>query len=121
MAVDFPKLLADLNVETTNLHEILSGLRADQWELPTLADGSAIRDQVSHLAYFDEAAGLALTDTAAFDKTAKSYFILNVTQRRHWTDTALAAEGLDARQWTAIAQAYAGARGKGRDPQAAVS
>jgi uncharacterized protein (TIGR03084 family) len=72
MAVDFAKLLAALNAESRNLRAILGRLREDQWELPTPAAGWAIRDQVSHLAYFDEVAALALTDTDAFDRTAKS-------------------------------------------------
>jgi uncharacterized protein (TIGR03084 family) len=72
MAVDFARLLADLNEESVNLRAILSRLREDQWELPTPADGWAIRDQVSHLAYFDEVAALALTDADAFETTATS-------------------------------------------------
>jgi uncharacterized protein (TIGR03084 family) len=35
-------------------------------------------------------------------------FCLVVTQRRHWTDTALEATGQDARDWLEIAQAFAG-------------
>jgi uncharacterized protein (TIGR03084 family) len=72
MAVDFAKLLTDLNAESANLRATVSRLREDQWELPTPADGWAIRDQVSHLAYFDDVAALALTDAEAFDRTAKS-------------------------------------------------
>lgn len=36
-------------------------------------------------------------------------FALVVTQRRHWTETALAVEGPVATQWLDIAQAFAGA------------
>lgn len=36
-------------------------------------------------------------------------FALVVTQRRHWTETALIADGPVARQWLDIAQAFAGA------------
>jgi uncharacterized protein (TIGR03084 family) len=266
MAVDFAKLLADLSTESANLYAILGRLREDQWELPTPADGWAIRDQVSHLAYFDDVAALALTDADAFEETAKSLlakgpdfpdvvaderrsmgcaellewlttsraallttylcddprrrtpwfgppmsvassatarlmeswahgqdvydaldvahphspglrsiahlgvstfgwafrlnelpvpeepvrvellspqggeqwvwgpaeavnrvsgpaedFVLAVTQRRHWTDTALVAHGPVVTQWMGIAQAFAGGRGRGRDPRASAS
>jgi uncharacterized protein (TIGR03084 family) len=51
-------------------------------------------------------------------------FCLVVTQRRHWTDTGLAATGQDAREWLRIAQAFAGPPtvtqpGRGRGHQAA--
>ncbi|SNR77982.1 TIGR03084 family protein [Haloechinothrix alba] len=41
-------------------------------------------------------------------------FCLVVTQRRHPDDTALAAEGDEARRWLGIAQAFAGPPGQGR-------
>jgi uncharacterized protein (TIGR03084 family) len=43
-------------------------------------------------------------------------FCLLVTQRRHRDDLNLTVEGADARQWVTIAQAYAGAAGRGREP-----
>lgn len=45
-------------------------------------------------------------------------FALLVTQRRHVVDTALVAEGPLAREWTTIAQAFAGPAGAGRPPLA---
>jgi uncharacterized protein (TIGR03084 family) len=36
-------------------------------------------------------------------------FVLTVTQRRHWTETALIAEGPVAQRWLDVAQAFAGA------------
>jgi uncharacterized protein (TIGR03084 family) len=73
MAVDFAQLLADLDDETTHLDELLNGLGEElQWDRATLADGWAIRDQISHLAYFDDAACLALTDGPAFERLAQN-------------------------------------------------
>jgi uncharacterized protein (TIGR03084 family) len=43
-------------------------------------------------------------------------FCLVVTQRRHRDDTSLAVTGPAAEEWIGIAQAFAGARGPGRDP-----
>jgi uncharacterized protein (TIGR03084 family) len=71
MAVDFPRLLADLRAETDALLACLAGLRADQWDQPTPAAGWAIRDQVSHLAFFDDVAHLALIDAVAFRAEAE--------------------------------------------------
>lgn len=66
MAVDMAELVADLDGETQDLEALLDGLTAEQWELATPAEGWAIRDQVSHLALFDEAATLSVTDPEAF-------------------------------------------------------
>jgi uncharacterized protein (TIGR03084 family) len=46
-------------------------------------------------------------------------FCLVVTQRRHRTDTGLVISGQTAGQWIAIAQAFAGAAGRGRPPRTA--
>ncbi len=43
-------------------------------------------------------------------------FCLLVTQRRHRDDLALTIEGETAQQWMAIAQAFAGPPGPGREP-----
>lgn len=59
MTLDFSHLLLDLEAETEDLVELLSALRPSEWSLPTPAAGWSIADQVSHLAYFDEAATLA--------------------------------------------------------------
>jgi uncharacterized protein (TIGR03084 family) len=42
-------------------------------------------------------------------------FCLLVTQRVHRDDTDLVATGADAEQWLAIAQAFAGPAGEGRE------
>jgi uncharacterized protein (TIGR03084 family) len=44
-------------------------------------------------------------------------FCLLVTQRRHRDDLTLTVSGADAEQWMAIAQAYAGTPGGGREPR----
>jgi len=43
-------------------------------------------------------------------------FCLVLTQRRHWSDTALVANGPLAAEWLAIGQAFAGPPGSGRQP-----
>lgn len=66
MALDFPGLLADLRGESDYLIGVLRGLTPQQWALPTPAPGWSIADQVSHLAFFDDSARLALTDAEQF-------------------------------------------------------
>ncbi|MEO3885741.1 TIGR03084 family metal-binding protein [Nonomuraea sp. B5E05] len=56
------ELLDDLRAETASFEALLRPLRDDDWERPTPAEGWAIRDQVSHLAWFDDAAARAVTD-----------------------------------------------------------
>jgi uncharacterized protein (TIGR03084 family) len=114
-------LLDDLVAETTVLTGMLAPLDALAWEWPTPAPGWAIRDQVSHLAYFDEAATLAATDpdrfraeTAALtggldtpgaalsDQIAGQYRQLPAAELREWLGRARAEYvrvlgGLDAR------------------------
>jgi uncharacterized protein (TIGR03084 family) len=46
-------------------------------------------------------------------------FCLVVTQRRHVADTDLEVQGPAAREWLAIAQAFAGPPGAGRPPRGA--
>lgn len=67
MSVDFPALVADLAAEQDALDALLMQLAPEQWELPTHAPGWAVRDQVTHLAFFDDAARLAIEDAAAFE------------------------------------------------------
>jgi uncharacterized protein (TIGR03084 family) len=66
MAVSMTALVADLAAESADLTGMLAPLSAADWERPTPAAGWAIRDQVSHLAFFDEQATLAAMDPDRF-------------------------------------------------------
>ena len=66
MAVDLFALAEDLRAETRLLERLLDPLAPADWDRATPAEGWAIRDQVSHLAYFDEQATLAATDPDLF-------------------------------------------------------
>jgi uncharacterized protein (TIGR03084 family) len=70
---EYGGLLADLAAETEQVDAMVAGLAAADWEMPTPAAGWAIRDQVSHLAYFDQAATLAATRPDEFaDQAAQA-------------------------------------------------
>jgi uncharacterized protein (TIGR03084 family) len=66
MAAAVGQLVDDLMVETEDLVALVTPLSPAGWETPTPAPGWSIRDQVGHLAYFDEQVTLAATDPDAF-------------------------------------------------------
>jgi uncharacterized protein (TIGR03084 family) len=68
---DYAGLLADLRHESDRIAEHLDGLAHEQWGLATPAQGWSIQDQVSHLAFFDGAARLALTQPQEFRALAE--------------------------------------------------
>lgn len=59
-------VVADLAAETESLLNLVKTLPLDGWDLSTPAEGWSIRDQITHLAYFDDATLLAIDDSAAF-------------------------------------------------------
>ena len=66
MAVAIGGLIDDLLAESRVLDLLLDGLPEPSWDTPTPAPGWAVRDQVSHLAYFDDATTRAITDLESF-------------------------------------------------------
>ncbi|MFT7475769.1 MAG: hypothetical protein ACI81L_002710 [Verrucomicrobiales bacterium] len=60
------QVLADLIGEQDALDDALAGLTPDEWETPTASARWSVADQIGHLAFFDEAAVLAITDHEAF-------------------------------------------------------
>jgi len=63
---DLEALGRDALAEHDDLRAILVGIPPDDWERPTPAAGWTVRDQISHLAYFDGAARLSMVDPDAF-------------------------------------------------------
>ncbi len=59
-------LLDDLDAEHLDLDVLVAALDDDRWSRATPAIGWTVRDQVSHLAYFDDAGLLAMTDPDGF-------------------------------------------------------
>lgn len=63
---DLKALVADLEAELDELDGLIAALSDTQWDLATPAEGWSIRDQISHLAFFDEQATAAVLDPDAF-------------------------------------------------------
>lgn len=59
-------ICSDLTAEQQSLDEIVAALDEQTWSLPTPADGWTIRDQISHLWFFDQRAAMALRDADEF-------------------------------------------------------
>ncbi|WP_109526725.1 MULTISPECIES: TIGR03084 family metal-binding protein [Nocardia] len=70
MALDYRGLLNDLEQESAHLIAHLRPLEQRTWETSTPAAGWAVRDQISHLAFFDDFAHLAMTDADRFRITS---------------------------------------------------
>ena len=64
-------LVDDLLAESGELREVLAGLGAADWGLATPAAGWNVTDQVTHLAYFDDAARLSVTEPERFAAEAR--------------------------------------------------
>ncbi|WP_460341374.1 TIGR03084 family metal-binding protein [Actinoallomurus acanthiterrae] len=69
MAVAMDELLSDLREETGDLERLL---KPGAWDLPTPAEGWTVRDQVIHLAWFDDAAVHAVRDPDAFREEVRA-------------------------------------------------
>jgi uncharacterized protein (TIGR03084 family) len=69
MPADLQALIEDLAAETAQLQAILE--QVTDWQLATPAPGWSVADQISHLAYFDDAAIIAATDPDAFAEIAR--------------------------------------------------
>ena len=64
--VDLDRLCSDLEDEHADLDRIVADLDEASWDKQTPAEGWSVRDQISHLAFFDRAGTLAITDADAF-------------------------------------------------------
>jgi len=74
MPADMRELADDLTAETAVLRDLVAGLDESGWSRPTPAAGWTVGDQISHLAYFDDAAIQAATDPEGFTSQALRAF-----------------------------------------------
>lgn len=66
MPMDMRQLADDLAAETAALRDMVADLDEAGWHRPTPAEGWTVGDQISHLAFFDDAAIQSAADPEAF-------------------------------------------------------
>lgn len=71
MASILESVVDDLAAEQAALEAVLTRLPRASWELPTHAPGWSVRDQVAHLAHFDELATLAIRAPGEFQSSLR--------------------------------------------------
>jgi len=107
MAPQLDDLLADLADEHRDLDAVVSQLSESTWRAPTLAEGWSIADQISHLAFFDERAAMAMTDpdgfTRDFEQMVAAGRDASVDRARTLPPTALLADWRVARSALVVA------------------
>jgi uncharacterized protein (TIGR03084 family) len=64
--VDVARVREDLIAEQQSLDSIVEDLDDESWRTPTPSPRWSVADQIGHLAYFDLAAAVAITDPEAF-------------------------------------------------------
>jgi uncharacterized protein (TIGR03084 family) len=64
--IKMKSICSDLAAEQAVLDDMVKGLDDDEWQIKTPFFGWTIKDEISHLAYFDMAARLSATDRKEF-------------------------------------------------------
>src|SRR5271170_5922323 len=118
--VSIPELCDDLLAETADLRTPLDPLAEEAWDTPTPAVGWSIRDQVSHLAYFDDAARTAIADPERYvvERDAAMADIDGMTDRVAATNRH--RRGPELLEWLAEARVGLVGAALEADPQARV-
>lgn len=99
MSLDFAALVDDLAAEQDALDAVLRQLRQEDWEVPTHAPGWAVRDQVAHLAFFDDAARLAIDDPDAFAALRKQALAEGAALEASYLARGRASAAADVYRW----------------------
>jgi uncharacterized protein (TIGR03084 family) len=118
MAVSLDTLLDDLLAETADVEAMIAPLDDSGVARPTPATGWDIRDQLTHLAFFDEAATQAAVDPDGF-RTAAAVLMeqgMDFPDRVAAEHAGLTAD--EVRAWFARARSAFVAAFRGRDPRA---
>lgn len=92
-------LCEDLRAEHADLDGVLASLDDGGWDAPTPAAGWAVRDHVSHLAFFDDAATLAITDPTAFTAFAEQAIARGGDPMEDHLRRGRAMKGGDVLEW----------------------
>lgn len=98
------ELLSDLEQEHSDLDAIVADLDDGSWDLPTPAQGWSVRDQIGHLAFFDEAAATALTDPNALAAKAEEILSSGTDPMEEHLSRGRAAKPQEVLDWWRVAR-----------------
>lgn len=99
-------LLADLDAERMQLRKIVQGVDPADWAAATSSPGWSVRDQIAHLAFFDEMAARAVSYPAAFEiERARALADTSGYNREHLSRVPPGGSALLA-HWTGAAELF---------------
>ena len=113
-------VVRDLGDEQADLDATVASLDEAGWNVPTPAEGWAVRDQISHLAFFDDTAVLALTDPARFQVVAEAALRLDGDPMEEHLRRGRAVSGQDVLAWWRASRRTLGDATTALDPNARV-
>ena len=92
------ELLDDLDDEYADARRLVAQLGpGDQrWDVATPAPGWAVRDQISHLAFFDEAGRMAIVEPGLFSQEAERAMARPGDPMQEHLDRGRAMDGADS-------------------------
>ncbi|MGA8725883.1 MAG: TIGR03084 family metal-binding protein [Acidimicrobiales bacterium] len=116
-------LLVDLEAEYEDARGLVDALPDDasEWDLPTPAEGWAVRDQVSHLAFFDDLGRMAMVEPEVFAVKAEGIIESGRDPMQEHLVAGRSMRGDALLEWwggahRAMAEAFAGADPSARVP-----
>lgn len=117
-----PDLLGDLDDEYADCRRLIDGLAADapEWDRPTPAEGWSVRDQISHLAFFDDAGRQALVEPDVFSRSAERAMSEGGDPMAAHLSRGRAMDGADLLAWWGETHAAMMTALAGADPAARV-
>ncbi len=117
------ELLVDLEAEYEDARGLVDALPDDasEWDLPTPAEGWAVRDQVSHLAFFDDLGRMAMVEPEVFAVKAEGIIESGRDPMQEHLVAGRSMGGDALLEWwsgahRAMADAFAGADSSARVP-----
>ena len=93
------EICADLAMEQQELDAFVTDLDEDGWNTGTPAEGWTIKDQIRHLAYFDDRARLAATDPEAFKAYLQKSMQDLESYLKHLENTGKDLSGAETLEW----------------------
>lgn len=113
-------VVADLEEEHGDLDRLVAGLDEAGWDTPTPAAGWAVRDQISHLAFFDDAAVMAMADPDSFSAMAEAAMASEDDPMDEHLRQGRSMSGHDLLVWWRSARAALLVQAAGLEPRARI-